>query len=54
MFTLEDVSRACATICRPLPVPSLTQKIEDVSAAAEGSAFTTKEYWPDAFAMRRP
>ena len=54
MFTLDEVSRACATIWRPEPEPSFTQKIEELSATAEGSALTRNEYWPVVFTIRRP
>ena len=54
MFALDELSRACPSICRPEPEPSFTQKIEELSATADGSALTANEYWPDAFTMRSP
>ena len=55
MFTPEEPSRACATVCSPEPVlGSLTQKLDELSTTAEPSALTRNVYWPVVFVVRRP
>src|SRR6476469_5271443 len=54
MLTLDELSRACATICIPEPVPSFTQKLEELSVTEFVSDLTTNEYWPEPFTMRSP
>ena len=44
MFTLDELSRACATSWTPEPEPSFTQKIDELSTTGDASPLTRNEY----------
>ena len=54
MFALDAPSRAWPTICMPEPLPSLIQKLVELSGSAAASALTRNEYWPLVLTMRSP
>src|SRR3954447_21971617 len=53
-FTLEDPSRACATLTIFAPEPGRTQKLTMPSWIGFGSAFTRKPYCVSSVARRTP
>src|SRR5689334_21769194 len=54
MFTLEDPSRACATVTTFEPVPGRIQKLTMPSWIGLGSPFTRKAYCVSSVATRTP